>query len=152
MDQIRLGEVVKVTIEARTPLGEKFEVRMDEFINPRLEVEHDYTFSPYAVLAKTKFCFTGKAESFVLEMNPEEKHPEIENVIYHDPAVIVFWKDGTKTIVKTNDESYDPEKGLAMAISKKVYGNKGNYYEEFKKWLPKTVEKDTPDVDSGSGI
>lgn len=34
-------------------------------------------------------------------------------------------------------DGFDPEKGLAMAIAKKALGNKGNYYNEFKKWLPK---------------
>lgn len=63
---------------------------------------------------------------------------KIEKVIYNDPATIVFWKDGTKTVVKAClDDEYDPEKGLAMAISKKALGNKGNYYETFKKALPK---------------
>lgn len=61
----------------------------------------------------------------------------IKNVIFNDPATIVFWADGTKTVVKAENEEFDPEKGLAMAISKKVLGNKGNYYETFKKWLPK---------------
>lgn len=61
----------------------------------------------------------------------------IEKVIFNDPATIVLWKDGTKTIVKCGDEdAYDPEKGLAMAIAKKALGNQGNYYEVFKKWLP----------------
>ena len=63
---------------------------------------------------------------------------KIEKVIYNDPATIVFWKDGTKTVVKACEyDEYDPEKGLAMAISKKALGNKGNYYETFKKALPK---------------
>nr|DAD58000.1 MAG TPA: hypothetical protein [Caudoviricetes sp.] len=61
----------------------------------------------------------------------------IKNVIYNDPATIVFWTDGTKTVVKAENEDFDPEKGLAMAISKKMLGNKGNYYEVFKKWLPR---------------
>lgn len=62
----------------------------------------------------------------------------IKKVIFNDPATIVIWFDGTKTIVKAGEgETFDPEKGLAMAISKKMLGNKGNYYEEFKKWLPK---------------
>ena len=60
----------------------------------------------------------------------------IKNVIFNDPATIVFWNDGTKTVVKAENEEFDPEKGLAMAISKKVLGNKGNYYKTFKKWLP----------------
>lgn len=63
--------------------------------------------------------------------------PKIEKVIFNDPATIIFWNDGTKTVVKANDESFDAEKGMAMAISKKMLGNKGNYYEVFKKWLPK---------------
>lgn len=60
----------------------------------------------------------------------------IEKVIFHDPATIVYWKDGSKTVVKAKNEPFDPEKGLAMAISKYFLGNKGNYYEIFKKWLP----------------
>ena len=67
----------------------------------------------------------------------------IKNVIFNDPATIVFWNDSTKTVVKAENEEFDPEKGLAMAISKKVLGNKGNYYEIFKKWLPKEEPKET---------
>lgn len=62
--------------------------------------------------------------------------PKIKSVIYSDPATIVFWKDGTKTVVKCKNEKFDPEKGLAMAFSKKMLGNKGSYYNTFKKWLP----------------
>lgn len=62
---------------------------------------------------------------------------EIEKVIFNSPATIVFWSDGTKTVVKCGSgETFDEEKGLAMAISKRVLGNNGNYYNEFKKWLP----------------
>lgn len=61
----------------------------------------------------------------------------IKNVIHNDPATIVFWADGTKTVVKAQPgDTYDPEKGLAMAISKKALGNKGNYCNVFHKWLP----------------
>jgi len=66
------------------------------------------------------------------------KVPKIKDVIFNDPATIVFWSDGTKTVVKCqNDEKFDPEKGLAMAISKKALGNKGNYYNTFDKCLKK---------------
>ena len=65
------------------------------------------------------------------------KNVEITKVIFNNPATIVFWSDGKKTVVKCgSDEAFDEEKGLAMAISKRVLGNKGNYYNEFKKWLP----------------
>lgn len=63
--------------------------------------------------------------------------PYIKQVIFHDSATIVYWTDGTRTVVKCQDgDVYDPEKGLAMAICKKALGNKGNYCNVFKKWLP----------------
>ena len=65
------------------------------------------------------------------------KCAKIKKVIFNNPATIVFWSDGKKTVVKcAGDEAFDEEKGLAMAISKRVLGNRGNYYNEFKKWLP----------------
>lgn len=67
---------------------------------------------------------------------------EIEKVIFNDPATIVFWGNGDKTVVKCGkDDIYDPEKGLAMAISKRFLGNEGNYFNVFKKWLPKEEHK-----------
>lgn len=68
----------------------------------------------------------------------DNKEPlAIKNVIFNPPATIVFWADGTKTVVKCQDgDQYDNEVGLAMAIAKKALGNKGNYCNVFKKWLP----------------
>ena len=65
----------------------------------------------------------------------------IVKVIFNDPATIVFWGDGTKTVVKAVNETFDPEKGLAMAIAKKHFGNNGNYYNVFRKWLPDEEKK-----------
>ena len=68
---------------------------------------------------------------------------KIKNVIFNNPATIVLWADGTKTVVKCEHEDFDPEKGLAMAIVKKTMADNHSYYNEiFKKWLPKeeTVE------------
>lgn len=64
----------------------------------------------------------------------EYEMKKIEKVIFNDPATIVFWRDGSKTVVKAKDEPFDKEKGLAMAIAKNVYGNEGNYYNIFRKW------------------
>ena len=84
--------------------------------------------------------------------------PSIKKVIFNDPATIVIWKDGSKTIVKAQDEAFDPEKGLAIAISKKALGNNGRYFNEFKKWLPeekkeepKQEEKTEPVVNPEGG-
>lgn len=60
---------------------------------------------------------------------------KIRDVIFSDPATVVFWNDNTKTVVKTRGgEKYDKEKGLAMAIIKKIAGNTSNYYNIFKEW------------------
>lgn len=64
--------------------------------------------------------------------------PIIKNVIFNEPATIVFWTDGTKTVVKCREgDEFDPEKGLAMAITKKALGNKYDYYNQIKHWLKK---------------
>lgn len=69
---------------------------------------------------------------------PQKKPLEITNVIFNNPATIVFWSDGTKTVVQARaDEEYDPEKGMAMAISKKMLGGKRDYYHTFLHWLKK---------------
>ena len=68
--------------------------------------------------------------------------PSITNVIFNNPATIVFWSDGSKTVVKCQEgDIYNPEVGLAMAISKKALGNQGNYANVFKKWLPEKEEE-----------
>lgn len=62
---------------------------------------------------------------------------EIKNVYFNDPVTVVMWNDGTKTIVRCSENDfYDPEKGLAMAIAKKAYGNDSKFHKIFKKWLP----------------
>ena len=72
--------------------------------------------------------------------------PRIAKVIFNNPATIVCWEDGTKTVVKCQpDNTYSEETGLAMAIVKKALGtNKSgsNYYDIFKKWLPKEEDKE----------
>lgn len=76
-------------------------------------------------------------------VGPFTYFPEIEKVLFNDPATIVFWKDGKKTIVKAENETYDPEKGLAMAISKRALGNCYEYYNVFKHWLKKAPMKNS---------
>lgn len=67
----------------------------------------------------------------------------IEKVHFNNPATVVLWKDGTKTVVKCGEnDRYDPEKGLAMAIAKKALGNQGNYYNEIRKWVEPEMKLD----------
>lgn len=49
---------------------------------------------------------------------------KVTKVIYNNPATIVFWSDGTKTVVKCGkDDTYDKEKGFYIACAKKLFGN-----------------------------
>lgn len=97
--------------------------------------------------------------SFKIEANVKKENAAygIKNVIFQNPATIVYWTDGTKTVVncmdnveakmKTRDgkkiivnkprksDSYSKEIGLAMAIAKKWAGNQGNYNNIFRKFV-----------------
>lgn len=58
---------------------------------------------------------------------------DFEDIIINPPATIVKWADGTKTVVKCqNDEEYDAEKGIALCFMKKMCGNKSSYNEIIK--------------------
>lgn len=62
----------------------------------------------------------------------------IKDVIYNNPATIILWSDGTKTVVKCQPcDIYNPEIGLTMCVLKKLCCNKGNFNDIFNKWLPK---------------
>lgn len=68
--------------------------------------------------------------------------PRIKDVIFNPPATIIIWEDKTKTVVKCGEKDiYDPEKGMAMAISRKALGDRGSYYNVFEKWLESYIEK-----------
>lgn len=84
--------------------------------------------------------------------------PKIKDVKFNNPATIVWWVDGTKTVVTCMDNvarvmvkdkdgndvvvrkprpanTYDKYIGLAMCITKKALGNKSNFNTEISKWI-----------------
>lgn len=72
----------------------------------------------------------------------------IRKVIFNDPATVVLWSDGTKTVVKCGPEdTFDMEKGLAMAIVKKMAGNDNRFHKVFKQY-PKKKKKEPGSVGS----
>lgn len=89
-----------------------------------------HPYQPKEFTMGTEFTF--ETTNFTIQFTGV---PRIKKVIFNNPATIVFWSDNTKTVVKCGNENYDPEKGLAMAISKKALGNEHDYYETFKKYL-----------------
>lgn len=54
--------------------------------------------------------------------------------MFNDPATIVFWKDGTKTVTKCHaGDTFNKETGLAMCIIRKLTKNK-HYNNVFEKY------------------
>ena len=101
----------------------------DEDFKKKLDIFNEYVISN---INSTKELFKNRMNGF------KNYLPKIERVIFNDPATIVFWSDGNKTVVKCREnDTYDPEKGLAMAISKKAIGNGYKYYNVFLKHLKK---------------
>lgn len=79
-----------------------------------------------------------KGEGFICPTynKPLVKGSVVKKVIFNAPATIVYWSDGTKTVVKcSKNDVYDKEKGFALAVAKKFFGNKGNYKKEMKRWV-----------------
>ncbi len=64
------------------------------------------------------------------------KDLKIKKVIFNDPATIVFWADGTKTVAKAHgDDKFDKEVGLTVCIAKKALGDRRHFDAVFKKWI-----------------
>lgn len=81
-----------------------------------------------------------------IEIVDERVDPfDIEKVIFNDPATIVFWADGTKTVVKCGEEDiYDCQTGLLMCIAKKAFGNTGKFNDILREWIPETEGWERP--------
>lgn len=60
---------------------------------------------------------------------------KVEKIITNGPATIVFWEDGTKTVVKISDSDmedgkYDIYAGVSYAIAKKLFGSNSAFKRE----------------------
>lgn len=123
-----IGDTIPVILETITSSvdGTRFEGYVEDFRKTTTRNINRNTYRRY---------FYNDIEP-VRELH-EKMRFTIKKVIFNDPATIVFWADGSKTVVKCQEgDIFDPEKGLAMAISKRALGDKGNFNDVFKKWVP----------------
>lgn len=152
MNKLKKGSIVKQS----NVDGERFVVEAFDYNSLHVGIKRIYAngntaskilwINPEYVVPTTEL---GEAHNYCMHDEVNSSRMMIKNVIFNNPATIVFWSDGSKTVVKSNLDDYDPEKGLAMAIAKKALGNEGNYYNVFKKWLPKddeTIETDQTNI------
>ncbi len=61
--------------------------------------------------------------------------PVIKEVISNGPATIIFWNDGTKTIVKREiDDEDDLYDAVANALAKKIFGSTSKFHKIVNEW------------------
>lgn len=90
-----------------------------------------------------EYTFTISAEALI-PIGVLKKKFAIKKVHFNDPATVVIWEDGTKTVVKCGEEDiYDPQTGLLMCIAKKTYGNNGKFNDILREWVPEEVEEES---------
>lgn len=87
-----------------------------------------------------QLLYTWSEPKFLPEYLPKYTKDDIKLVNFNPKKRVttVKWSDGTISQVRAQEQlgdTYNPEMGMAMCICKKVFGNKGNFNEIFKKWL-----------------
>ena len=80
--------------------------------------------------------FSGGSYPYYDDLSVEPfKEVAISKVIYSNPATIVMWDDGTKTVAKcASEDIYSKETGLSICILKKVMGAT-TVHNIFKDWI-----------------
>lgn len=64
----------------------------------------------------------------------EKRIPEVDHIFYDDVATVVFWTDGTKTVVRCPEgKPYDEYAAFCAALAKKIYVNNSKLQREIKK-------------------
>jgi hypothetical protein len=90
----------------------------------------------------TKFCVS-QPRFFIngveLELFNENKIPQIKQIIFNNPATIIYWQDGTKTVVKVMEgDTFNEEYGVAMAYMKKIFGSSTKFKKMVEKYRPES--------------
>ena len=73
------------------------------------------------------------------ELEAEEQYEYLayERIIFNDPATIVIWADGTRTVVKAcKEDKFDKGVGLKTALLQRVFG------KDIDKEINKIVDED----------
>lgn len=77
-----------------------------------------YTFAMFTVTCSNE-------EDTAADLNNLYNTFEVKDILVNGPATIVFWEDGTKTVVKCGPEDmHDLEKAVAMCFMKKALGGR----------------------------
>lgn len=125
-----------------------FDTRVNEEIEGTVKMSETH-YAIYEGFSNAIDQYTKNLKDLQNQFFGTYKIPEVREIRYNGPATIVFWEDNTKTVVKMQpDEAYyDPDKAFAMAVCKKLFGNKFNRHlteaqKAFKKCYEEECEKE----------
>lgn len=84
-------------------------------------------------------------KGFIMRLNEVDcsgLYPKPVKIIYNPPATIVFWTDGTKTVVKCSaEDEYNEYYGFLCALGKKMFGTNSH----IKKIIDGKAERHYPE-------
>ena len=141
-----IGYIATVTVEKNLP---------DGLTRVVLHTGHELTFRPGDLIAdrggnwRIRYGWLNASKKSTYATNTAA----IKDVIFAPPATIVYWSDGSKTVVKCSENDvFDPEKGLAMAVAKRCGGNNGSYYKEIRNWVEKSGKRYPESPTAGKAV
>jgi len=81
--------------------------------------------------------------SLTLKYDPPENQYVPKQITYSGKTTIVFWQDGTKTIVKcAENEEFVPEIGVAEAIAEKIFGSRNQFLKAVRRGYRQPATQD----------
>ncbi len=99
----------------------------------------EVTVDPWQIVTGTITTSTSNGTSNYV-YTPSNKLPVAKEVIFSNPATIVYWKDGTRTVVKCSESDvFNEEVGFALCFLKKVLQNAGYVYN-FNTYIRKNIK------------
>ena len=137
LNDFKIGQKVKVGPLEGTVVGKVWEnSESDGFMLSKLEMKYRVRVKdPYGA-ETTICCFPCELlpvfdDAFYPHKTSVSVSPDLiaktctpVRIIYNVKATIVFWKDGTKTVVKLSEGDYDnPYNAFCAALAKKIFGN-----------------------------
>lgn len=137
-------------------ISNHFDLFMTKERNNNMPPFSNLTVNPYTFTISSSdlrnINFSGSLEKETTkesEKKSEAKAPhyvpyayKVKRIIYNDPATIVFWNDGTKTVVKRGEnEKFNKYTAFCAALAKKMYGNNSQVNKIVNSGLDETEKR-----------
>ena len=104
----------------------------------KIEIEGENDMPTYSLSS----CLKSLENIKIVNQLPKFDKNEIKDVKYNDPATIVFWKDGTKTIVRCPvGKKYDEYEAFTAALAIKIFGNNSHLKKVIKRTFSEQKSK-----------